>query len=587
MLKRNYRVDLIVDLVRLFGPPILIFLAVVSFVVPRAVLVANFSRPLLYVLISVLYWTAKVQITQWRYRQEAKKLGAVCFPKLRGKWPGNLDIIYLAMRSLKEGYIADSEEFFGDGDTFNMGAFWTNIYVTRSPTFIQHALATEPDFFPMGEDQCTLLHGMFGNGILATDGAEAKVRRGIMRPFFAKQRVRDFDLLDRYAQKALALIHERAQSGQSIDVQDLFQRFTIDIAGEFLFDTTELNTLDLPLPLPGQVEPGTRGTLAEGPYGGTIHAIDRLQDISVLRSLKGKAWGLFEFLKDETKEHNGVVDRFILPLVAKALENKKKRGNQKIDIQDGKFIDHLADSMDNARLIRDELFNVLLASWDTSASTLTFVLYFLSIYPEAAAKLRDEVTRILPSGSPTLDSIRKMTYLRAILNETLRLFPPVPTIPKASRTACLVPGDHTTNGKPAYIPAGEETILLSVFALHRKKDVWGEDAELFVPERWIDKDGRHKVLNNSRAFYPFGAGPRACLGQEFAYNEASIMLIRILQICDTFTLRQEQDAPPGSCPPESWKGAPGRKGIEQVWPKTAITLFVKGGCWVQMGLACS
>ncbi|KAF8332799.1 uncharacterized protein EI90DRAFT_707231 [Cantharellus anzutake] len=174
ILERNYRVDIIVDLVRLFGPPILIFSAVVSFIVPRTVLAANFSRPLLYVLISVLYWTAKVQITQWRYRQEAKKLGAVCFPKLRGKWPGNLDIIYLGMRSLKEGYIADSEEFFGDGDTFNMGAFWTNIYVTRSPTFIQHALATEPDFFPMGEDQCTSLHGMFGNGILATDGAEAK-----------------------------------------------------------------------------------------------------------------------------------------------------------------------------------------------------------------------------------------------------------------------------------------------------------------------------------------------------------------------------------------------------------------------------
>ncbi|KAF8338720.1 uncharacterized protein EI90DRAFT_3038884 [Cantharellus anzutake] len=63
------------------------------------------------------------------------------------------------------------------------------------------------------------------------------------------------------------------------------------------------------------------------------------------------------------------------------------------------------------------------------------------------------------------------------------------------------------------------------------------------------------------------------------------MMIRILQTFDTFTLRQKEDAPDGSYPPPSWKGAPGRKGIEEVWPGMAITLFVKGGCWVHMSPA--
>jgi len=210
--------------------------------------------------------------------------------------------------------------------------------------------------------------------------------------------------------------------------------------------------------------------------------------------------------------------------------------------------------------------------------------YSLAIYPDVLKKLREEILTSLPEESPSYENIRRLKYLRACLNETLRLFPPVPFNERASAKATTLPR-ASPNEKQFYMPGPHSTISYSPLLMHRRKDLWGEDADDFNPERWLDEQRVMELTKDPFKFLPFNAGPRICLGQNFAYNEASFVMVKLLQNFDTFELRQKQDAPEGSIPPASWKKTTGRAVYEQVWPRTAVTLYAKGGMWIYMNMA--
>ncbi|KAG8754928.1 hypothetical protein FRC12_011052 [Ceratobasidium sp. 428] len=119
--------------------------------------------------------------------------------------------------------------------------------------------------------------------------------------------------------------------------------------------------------------------------------------------------------------------------------------------------------------------------------------------------------------------------------------------------------------------------------MHLRKDLWGPDAEEFDPERWLDERYKKYVAPNPFIFLPFNAGPRICLGQQFAYNEISFFITRLLQRVTSITLAPDAQ-PESTLPPASWAGSPGRKGIEKIWPKAHITMYSSGGLWVRVGV---
>jgi len=177
--------------------------------------------------------------------------------------------------------------------------------------------------------------------------------------------------------------------------------------------------------------------------------------------------------------------------------------------------------------------------------------------------------------------------MRAVINETLRLFPPVPLNVRESRaSACTLPPSdptysHTPSAlaQPFYMPGGTIIMYLPLL-MQRNPALWGDDADVFDPDRWIQPDRLSKITANPMMFSPFSAGPRICLGQNYAYNEVSYFLVRLLQQFDTFSLAPEFQ-PKGSLPPPEWQHNRGRQRFEQVWPAAAITLYVKGGMWVR------
>lgn len=109
--------------------------------------------------------------------------------------------------------------------------------------------------------------------------------------------------------------------------------------------------------------------------------------------------------------------------------------------------------------------------------------------------------------------------------------------------------------------------------MHRRQDLWGPDALEFDPGRFIDERMKKYLTPNPFIFLPFNAGPRICLGQQFAYNEMSFFLVRMMQSFTSVSLAQDAQ-PPSSKPPARWATVPGKQSREKIWPKAHLTAYV-------------
>ncbi|GAW02064.1 cytochrome P450 monooxygenase CYP63 [Lentinula edodes] len=376
---------------------------------------------------------------------------------------------------------------------------------------------------------------------------------------------------------------------------DLYSRFALDAASEFLFGQN-LDTLSATLPVAGKTKMGPKGSATEDPWGSFASAFEMAQQVITARSRVGYFWPLFELFRDKNAPNAEVVHRWLDPLVKSALSEKEKMEKAGIcsPVTEKNFLQHLAESTDDPIIIRDQLLSLLLAARDTTACLLTYVTYFMAIYPEITKRLRSEVLEHCgTSGSVTYEQLRNLKYMRAVINETLRLYPPVPLNVRESRAGgcTLSPSDSTYRAscdadvmaddpRPLHMP-GSTAITFLPLLTQRNKILWGSDADVFDPDRWLEGERLSRFVANPMMFTPFSAGPRICLGQNYAYNEASFFLVRLLQQFDTFSLAPEAQ-PSGSLPPLEWKRRKGRQVEEKIWPAAALTLFVKGGLWVRI-----
>lgn len=301
----------------------------------------------------------------------------------------------------------------------------------------------------------------------------------------------------------------------------------------------------------------------------------------------GPSWMLNEFFGDKTKVHMKAINAFIDPILHRALESKKrkaKKGQSELpttsDDDATTLLDHLVAVTDDAELIKDEIINIMVAGRDTTSVTITFAVYFMALHPKVLQRVRDEILgKFGATRNPSYEELRDLKFLRAVINETLRLMPPVPFNIREATQSVLLPSKNAS-GRNYFVPAGR-AVAYSVLLMHRRRDLWGPDADEFDPDRFLD-DRLHKYLTpNPYIFLPFNAGPRICLGQQFAYNEMSFFLVKLLQSFDKVSLAPDAQ-PPESRPPASWKQGRGRQAVEQIFPTTHLTLHVKGGLWVTM-----
>jgi cytochrome P450 len=340
----------------------------------------------------------------------------------------------------------------------------------------------------------SMLKLVLGEGLLASEGVYWRRQRRLMQPAFHQQRVAGLDsIITSFAAKMLGRWQEFSVSGRPVDVAAEMPRLTLKIIAKALF-SVELND--------------QLGALSEA-----VTQLD--EDLGRFASMlftTPPQMSLARNRRFETALRE--VDRVVHSMIS-----GRRQSQEKIDDLLSLLLSHHAEETDKGlddRQIRDEAVTMLLAGHVTTANALSFAWYLLSLHPDVEARLHDELGRVLDGRLPTARDIPELRYTRMVLQESLRLYPPVWFI---SRKALA---DDDIGGYR--IPANA-AVVVSPYLMHRHPDYW-DDPEQFNPERFaLESTGDRP----DHAYIPFGAGPHTCIGVHLAMLEGQLILATVAQ----------------------------------------------------------
>jgi cytochrome P450 len=395
------------------------------------------------------------------------------------------------------------------GNTFRFPLFGQPSLSTSSPENIKTILATRFEDFELGTKRYNNMSSLLGEGIFSVDGTGWATARALMKPQFAKTQIMDLSGLEENTEMFL----ECLQDDVEVEIQVLFHFLTMDNATELLFGESvgSLKVLidsnrprvDSPDRKQGSIEEKVSGakTVWDFPTAFNVAQIEVGH-----RFMFGKLGWLYN--PKRLRETTEYIHRFIDDYVVRAIARHEKKRKQPEEGNPKKrfvFLEALVEETQNIKVLRDQLLSILLAGRDTTACLLSWTIWTLSRRPEIYKALRASVPK---DTVPTYASIKENTYLRNVINEVLRLYPVVPLNSRTARKDTILPeGGGEDGNSPVYVTKGT-IILYSVHTLHRRKDIWGDDAGEFVPERW-------NTTVKPWRFIPFNGGPRICIGRKF------------------------------------------------------------------------
>ncbi|CAI7646995.1 unnamed protein product [Penicillium glandicola] len=466
----------------------------------------------------------------WHYARKARRIGCGQPPLYPSQDPFGISTLLETLAAAKEKLLPQLAErrvaFLSRRhnryvSTFRMFQAGRENLFTADPKNIQAMLALQFKDFGLGDTRRNVANPVVGHGIFTTDGESWLHSRSLLRPQFTRDQMSNLDREERHVQNALRAIPMLSDGWSSVvDIQAIFFRLTLDSATEFLF-----------------------GESCDSQIAATQKKAGQASDDTFLYGFDRCMWYLAERLRFErlywiiyNKEFrkcikivHAFVDKYVHSALMQAQEQEEKpQGIQKVPSQ-YIFLKALTGTTRDPVRLRDESLNVLLAGRDTTASLLSWVVLLLARHPHIFARIRSDILEQFG----TYDQPRNMDFvslkschsLQHFLNETLRLYPVVPFNRRcATKDTTLPRGGGKDGTSPIYLRKGR-TVMYSTYVLHRRKDIWGEDAEIFNPDRWL---GRKVTWE----YIPFNGGPRTCIGQQFALMRSSYVLVRLLQKFD-------------------------------------------------------
>lgn len=391
------------------------------------------------------------------------------------------------------------------------------IVKTTCPKNVEHILKANFDNYPKGASFQSRLCELLGVGIFNSDGKSWYKQRKVASRMFTNTLFREhiWAAVKRNARKLKEVV-EFTDPSEPVDVFNLMNRFTLDTIGEIGFGKCI-------------------GSL-EDPQSPFLEAFDKAQNISFWR-FRNPFWRLARFLgvgsESETREQFGRLDAYSRSIVREVQLcvgfGSKHEGRNKsssvgwADIEArksflGLFVEEARSRGETLSedFLRDLVMNFLIAGRDTTAAALSWAIYCLSQHPEVEAAARKEVIDVCGVRGPTYEEIQRLPYLQAVISEVLRLYPSVPVDVKVAL-------DDDTLPDGTFVPAGAN-VAYDIYSMGRDTSIWGEDAESFRPERWLEM--KQNPGNYEHAV--FNAGPRECLGRRLAMVEMKTCLAVLL-----------------------------------------------------------
>ncbi|KAE8387432.1 cytochrome P450 [Aspergillus alliaceus] len=403
--------------------------------------------------------------------------------------------------------------------TFRVRQAGRQNYFTADPKNIQAMLATQFHEFGLGDMRRKVADPVVGRGIFTSDGQAWSHSRTLLRPQFTRMQISNLDMEERHVQNAFRAIPVQSDGWTSeVDIQTIFFRLTLDSATEFLFGKS----------CESQITALTQG--ADKEPDRFLNGFDRCTWYLAARLRFERLYWVVN--NQDFRDSIGVVHEFVDHYVHEALK-RAQQTEKPSDLESPSqyvFLDALTSTTKDPIELRDESLNVLLAGRDTSASLLSWTVLLLARHPGMFNKLREDIIEQFGTYSNpyeiTFASLKSCQYLQHFINETLRLYPVVPFNRRCALRDTTIPrGGGKDGNSPIYLKKGQP-VLFSSYVLQRRKDIWGEDAEEFKPERW---SGRKVTWE----YIPFSGGPRTCIGQQFALIKVSYVLVRLLQRFDS------------------------------------------------------
>lgn len=332
---------------------------------------------------------------------------------------------------------------------------------------------------------------LLGSGIFTQDGKAWEHSRAMMRPQFMRDQISNLNLEERHVQSMINVIKLGPDSWTDrIDLQVLFFRLTLDSATEFLFGESVGSQL---IDTPGYSKSAYLGRDEQV----FAHAFDQGQKFLATRARLQKLYWLYR--PKEFDQACQDCHTFIDYFVRLALSNEQgEKGFGKSENERYIFLKALAAETQDPLELRFQLLHILLAGRDTTASLMGWLFFELARNPQYYAELREVVLENFgtfenPTGI-TFGRLKSCKYLQYCINEALRLYPVVPINSRMANKNTTLPRGGGPDGKsPIFIPKGR-SCNYSVYVMHRRKDVWGDNADEFRPERWEGRKPGWKFL---------------------------------------------------------------------------------------------
>ncbi|MCJ1265752.1 hypothetical protein MMC22_005632 [Lobaria immixta] len=402
-----------------------------------------------------------------------------------------------------------------DISTAEVTMFGLRVVFTVDPDNIKAIHATQFTDYGKGSRFHKGWANFLGDSIFTTDGDTWHASRRLIRPLFVIERISDLNVFERkvqllmnvIAREALSNSPKRPEKSQTdtpnlVDINDLFLRYTLDTATEFLL--------------------GQSVDSLENPQQELSRALAEVARVQSLITKSGPA----NILIPRASYNSGLkaIDEFIAPIIEQALSLTPDELASSMESKHT-FLHALANLTQDRKVLRDQILTILVAGRDTTASALSWVFYELARHPEITRKLRAEIVDTVGlNTAPTYEDLKGMKYLQVknTINETLRLYPSVPmNLRMALRDTTLPRGGGPCGIQPMGI-LKDTVVAYSTIYLHRRADLYANPLA-FDPDRWL-----HRQPQPSH-YVPFSMGPRVCIGQQFAITEIAYTVVRILQ----------------------------------------------------------
>jgi cytochrome P450 len=404
---------------------------------------------------------------------------------------------FLKFRRDPLAFFTETQRTYGDFAGFSFGR--QQVYLVSDPLWIEDVLVNSARKFTKGV-ALQRAKRLLGEGLLTSEGQAHLRQRRTIQPLFHRQKVQGF--AEAMVRNAVRW-RDSVSTNATIDVTSEMGALTLAIVGETLFSSNVQGDTD---------EVREALTAAVQSFG--------IAFLPGLEYLERLPLPMFVRVRKARERLDKVIHRVIAE--RRAGESGRAGGSEDPPLHSD-LVSMLLAARDpenpteagmSDQQIRDEAMTIFLAGHETTANAMAWTWHLLGTSPAVERKLHDELAHVLDGRTPSVEDVPKLEYTRAVIAESLRLYPPAWTMGRRAIET------HTIDG---HVIDPGDLVLLSQWVVHRDPR-WWPSADRFNPDRWAEKHHRPKY-----AYFPFGGGSRVCIGEAFAWTEAILLLATIAQ----------------------------------------------------------